>query len=161
MFQFENTFVKGRFDPTAQPKQYYFGTFFLQGTHQKWNELLEEVSVQGARDSCYLAQIFLTSVEPYGGDFDEDDRIQAEVYNVDGSSPSAHPVGNNFLNGVYIGPIQQNIQFRLYIKGDNYVGASYLVMELGRCGPSGEDQPRETGNGGDVSDESEGDRQIQ
>jgi hypothetical protein len=93
-----------------------------------------------------------------GGQFDEDDTIYTDIYKIDGVrqihkegeretavvKPENCPFGGvyghhferqgkDYNQGMssYIGVVKKDVEFRIFVYGDNWVGASYFIMELG------------------------------
>jgi hypothetical protein len=134
---------------TSNNKQVWAGSFFAEGRHGKSIQVEQRVDL-ARTEGTFVAYVFLTMLSAEGGDFDEDDTIFADIYMIDGNrldvQSSLQGVqlggvwkGNHFgakgdvanqTISAYTGPINDHIVFRIRVTGDNWVGASYVVMEL-------------------------------
>lgn len=132
---------------TINGKFYCSGSIFF---HNTWGgrpvrDYEKIVDIQVPEHAAkYMACISLTMLNAYGGDFDEDDAVFADIYEIDGRKKNVAngyggcwakhfgSKGHNFNQNIssYVGVIQNIIKFRLYVYGDNYAGASFFVMEL-------------------------------
>lgn len=141
-----------RYEKEVNGRWIYTGTFFLEGEHGKPLQELRPVRLRHPERE-YLAYIALTMLSAPGGDFDEDDTVYADIYTIDGrrtstggmrgiNPPSHHGggvwgrhfgnAGDDSNEGIssYVGRIDQELVFRIFIDGDDWVGASYFIMEL-------------------------------
>jgi hypothetical protein len=118
----------------------FLGTF--------WNFFYATYSVgvpkREGKPAQYLAYIFPTMLYPEGGKFDDADTVFVDIYKIDNVRANQTngfggvwgnvfgPSGtiDNMGISVYFGPIQDEIIFRIGIRGDDYAGASIIVMEL-------------------------------
>ena len=137
-------------------KWIYTGTFFHEGKHgQSIPPKLRRVQLH-RREREYLVHIALTMLSAPGGDFNEDDTVYADIYRIDGQRMSSgsktgktghvspdhnsggvweHHFGNrgdDTNEGIssYVGQIDQEVVLRIFIQGDDCLGASYFIMEL-------------------------------
>ena len=131
--------VKGKFICT--------GSIFGSSSHKaglRTNMFTHDIRVPNP-EGVYLIYISITMISPYGGTFDEDDTISADIYSIDGrqvqlmhgfggvwGGPHFRPKGDFYNHGInaFVGHVTKGIIFRLRVTGDNYAGASFIVMEL-------------------------------
>jgi len=146
------TSQNSRYEKEVNGKWVYTGTFFFAGEHGQALQDFHRVRLNN-RERMYLVHTALTMLSAIGGDFDEDDTVYTDIYTIDGQrmssmvqrgiNPPGHITGSvwghHFGNsgedtneGIssYVGPINEEIEFRIFIDGDDWVGASYFVMEL-------------------------------
>lgn len=147
------TYQDSRYVKEVNGKWIYTGTFFHEGKHgQSIPPKLHQVRLR-RREREYLVHISLTMLSAPGGDFDENDTVYADIYTIDGQwmssrgmrgiNPPDHHSGSvwgrHFGNrgddtneGIssYVGQIDQEVVLRIFIQGDDWVGASYFIMEL-------------------------------
>jgi hypothetical protein len=128
---------------TAKGKFVCTGSFFFAGEHGRTLTKVVKVNIPHP-EATYLSSIWLTMLSAVGGDFDEDDTIFADIFAIDQKRMNLKYVkggvwdhhfgqkGDDENQGVssFIGPINHSIEFRLAITGDDWVGASYSVVEL-------------------------------
>lgn len=91
--------------------------------------------------AIFEANVALVGLTGGVGDFDENDLVFADIYQVDNdllATPEVHDYGrvrgdkfprNGMGPSVYIGPVLTHIVFRLYVHGDSGVAARYRVRE--------------------------------
>jgi hypothetical protein len=145
--------LKGqRVSKTVSPQFATFGSIFLSNPKdQSYHEKIAYVKIPSHEpNTVYLLSIGLTMIDPYGGDFDEDDKVFADIYSIGvdpdtdldikpnisggyGGNYSVFGPGPNAIGiSTYIGVIKgDSVKFRLGCLGDDIVGASYFVLELG------------------------------
>ena len=119
------------------------GNIFVEGTNGKRTTYTQDFIVP-KKERVYLAYIFTTMLSAFGGDFDDDDTIYVDIYSVDnirkdnsngfGGAWDRHfgPYGDvrNMAMSSWVGWINDKITFRLSVQGDDFVGATYVIMEL-------------------------------
>ena len=124
-------------------KYYYTASFYATGMHNKVIGDFHEVRVP-KKEGIYIASISLNMLSAYGGDFDQNDTIYADIDLIDHQEMneshgyggvSGHHWGyfgqpSNQCISSYIGRINEHIRFRITIAGDDYVGATVMLMEL-------------------------------
>ncbi len=144
----------------AGSKWVYVGNLFHEGAHDRFVEpKLFSVRVKQP-EKIHLVNIGLTMLSAPGGDFDEDDTVFADIYSIDGRLTSLEgdrqggPAGVQPHGGVwgrhfgdpgevtaqgihrnmglssYVGPVNREIVFRLFIQGDDWAGAGFTMLQL-------------------------------
>ena len=140
-------YAESNWDPNNPPPKFVAtGNIFCCGaTHQNRN-VTHIINVPGKvrRYRRYLAYIFVTMVAGLSGDFDDDDAVYVDIYSIDNKRRDTtngfggawdNKFGSkgaveNMAISSSIGVINDNIMFRLSVHGDDFVGASFVVMEL-------------------------------
>ena len=146
MAEMENT----RFELEVNGKWTYCGTLVTKSRHGQDVAELHTIHLKHA-ERFYRVHVSLSMLSAYGGDFDEDDTVYADIYAIDGKKrghgwlrPTRGPVdgyvwGRHFgFRGddenmgptVYAGRINQELTVRLFVMGDNWAAATYVVEEL-------------------------------
>ena len=130
-------------DTTVNGKYVCCGSFFLSGRHDAYLDKLVDVRVPRPESVC-LVHIAATMLSARGGDFDEDDTIFTDIYSIDRRRLDTtngfggvwdHHFGakgdvKNQAISTFVGYVNSEIKFRIAITGDDWVGASFFVMEL-------------------------------
>ena len=149
---------QGEYEDKNTKKMYFAGTLFNQpspkGIIQKAEVIIPavpETKREPKMERIFLAFIRLVMLSPIpygeeGAAFDQDDTVFADIWKVDKRrlDPWSRNYGgvwdhhfgergieSNKQASAYVGPIEGSITFRVFNQGDNRVGASYFVMELG------------------------------
>jgi hypothetical protein len=137
-----------------------FGSIYLDNNEEVYTEKIAYVKIPNHEvNTVYLLSIALTMLSAVGGDFDENDTAFADIFSI-GVDPDTdldikpdaaagyggvwgrHFGGGGFGLGIhqegtmgistYVGIIKgETVKFRVACQGDNWVGASYFVLELG------------------------------
>jgi hypothetical protein len=127
--------VKGKFVCT--------GSFFFSGRDGETVTKVVKVDVPHPEMMC-LIFIWPTMLSAVGGDFDDDDTVFTDIFAIDHQRMNSHHLnagvwdhhfdekGDDKNQGIssFVGIVNHSITLRLAITGDDWMGASYVVMEL-------------------------------
>jgi hypothetical protein len=137
-----------------------FGSLFIEHEDEKYSEKIAWIKIPDHEENTvYLISIAPTMLRPKGGEFDEDDAVYADIVAIgqDETHQDIKPDVGAGYGGVwgssddedwkaftrkyqmgvstYIGPIKPQagaiVKLRVACQGDNWVGASYFILELG------------------------------
>ena len=137
-------------------KVVWTGSFFHVGEHDRFINPKNKRIEFKYREGVYFAQIAITMLSSPFSPFNYDDTVYVDIYEIDGKLTSATPIPGSHghrllktpLGGVaghhfgdsgahlnqgissYVGNIQERISFKIFIFGDNWVGATCVIKEL-------------------------------
>jgi hypothetical protein len=130
---------------TSAGKMVFTGNFFVEGVNGKYRTHTQTVLIPGMETKVkYLVYIFPTMLSAVGGPFNQDDTVYVDIYAIDGNRmDKSNGYGGawgrhfglysdtrNMAISAWVGYIQSNITFRVNVTGDDWVGASYIIMEI-------------------------------